>query len=126
MSLRNKHTFQFSGSQLSKHASFEAEHHAKRAAWWNTEYEKALAHAKELGVQVREYDVTGGKRAEVCLDPSVSTRINEAAQKRMDHQKRAETLALEAEAYDTQKDRVFELDSDDVQHFRLVGGPREE
>lgn len=123
MTKRTDHTFQFTGLQISQAAKNEAEHRLARAAWWDAEYTKAVAKARELGVQVEEYDVTGGKRAQIVINTEVQTRITEAMNKRNDHQKQAERLLIAAQSYGTQKDRAYELDAEDIQFFRLVGKP---
>lgn len=124
MTKRNEHIFQFSGKQISAAAEAEGAYHTARVAWWKDEQEKALAKAKTAGVEVREYDVTGGKRAEIVLDPSVSARLSECVNKIQSHQRSADQFQIEAAAYGTQPARVYDLHPDDVLYFRLAGGKR--
>jgi len=123
---RTTHRFQFSGRQISDAATREAEQREERVAWWTTEYERAVVEAKEAGVTVREYDVTGGKRAAIGIDTRLTARVDEAYAKRRAHQEKADQYRIEAASYGTQPDRTYELDSDDVMHWRLAGGARDD
>ena len=124
---RNSHLFQFSASRIHDAARAEAEYHAGRITFWKDEQEKAIAKAKEAGVEIREYDVTGGKNVEVVLDPSVSNRLQQCSNKIRSHQEDADRFQIEADAYGSQQEgKFYEMDPDDVVHFRLAGGPREE
>ena len=122
---RSTHTFQFTGEQISKAAEAEYVYHDDRADWWEEAYATAIVDAKAKGVQIREYDVTGGKRADIIIDPSVQGRVTESQMKRQSHRKRADDFQIEAATYGSQSDRMYELDGDDVMHFRLAGGERE-
>jgi hypothetical protein len=127
MSKRSEHTFQFTAGEIAAAAMREAEFHAKRQAWWNAEYQKAATEAKEKGVEVRAYAVSGGERAEMVIDPALQTRINECYGKRLQHQTAADQFRMEAAAYGSQlTTKVYDVDTDDVQHWRLAGGERQE
>jgi hypothetical protein len=136
VSKRSTHCFAFMGSAIAKAATAEAEYHEQRLAYWKAEYESAVAKAKAAesavakakaaGLQVREYDVTGGKRAEMVIDPALQGRIRESTNKVHSHRIAAEHLRVEASSYATQGDRQYELDGEDVVYFRLAGGPRGE
>lgn len=127
MTERKKHLFQFSAKQISEAAKVEAAYHDQRAGWWNSEFEKAVEAAKAAGLRVEKYAVTGGERAQMVIDPTLQNRINECENKRSSHQKLAEQLTIEAASYATQHEgMVYALDHEDVQHFRLAGGPRED
>lgn len=121
---RNGHEFQFNGKQIADAATVERDYHRERLAWWQAEQEKATALAKEKGVETREYDVTGGKRVDIILDPNVQTRLTECSNKIYAHRMAADRFQIEAAAYGTQTERVYQLDPDDVIYFRLAGGAR--
>jgi hypothetical protein len=123
---RGEHTFQFSGSAISNAAKAEFDYHSMRTAFWRDQHGKAVDAAKAKGVEMREFAVTGGTRAELVLDPTLQTRINECASKINSHRAAADRFQIEAAAYATQADRSYELHPDDVVYFRLAGGPREE
>lgn len=126
MSKRNEHTFQFAAGAISAAATSEYDYHKERIAFWTEERTKAIEAAKEKGVEVREYPVTGGVRAEMVIDASLQGRINEASGKIHLHQSAADRFQVEAAAYATQlHTKVYELQPDDVLYFRLAGGPRE-
>jgi hypothetical protein len=121
---RSEHTFQFPGKRISAAAAAEHTYHTERGKWWEAEQGTAIAKAKTAGVEIREYDVTGGKRADVILDPSVAARLTECANKIQTHRRAADQFQIEAAAYGTQPERVYDLHPDDVFYFRLAGGAR--
>ncbi len=125
MSKREEHVFTFTAGEIAKAATAEAAYHTERVAWWGGEFETAMATAKEKGVEIRAYDVTGGKRAEIVIDPGLNRRIQEASSKRDEHHRQADRFTIEAAAYGSQPvGREYELDAADVVYFRLAGGPR--
>lgn len=119
---RGEHTFQFPGKAISESALAMAQYHERRIEWWKNEQQQAIETAKAKGVEVRELPVTGGTRVDVVIDPSVQMRLNECASKINQHQAAADRFNIEALAYGTQPDRVYELQPDDVVYFRMVGG----
>lgn len=123
---RGEHLFQFTGKQVSAAATAEYGYHADRITFWKDEQQKAIAKAKAAGVEIREYEVTGGKRVDVVLDPTVATRLGECANKITSHRTAADRFQIEAAAYGTQSERMYELQPDDVVYFRLAGGKRED
>jgi hypothetical protein len=44
----------------------------------------------------------------------------------MSHKDLADQMSISAAMYASQADRSYELDGEDVQYFRMAGGPREE
>lgn len=118
---RNEHIFQFAGQQISAAAALEHQYHVGRVDFWTAEQEIAIAKAKESGVEIRELDVTGGKRVDVILDPTIGGRLQECANKIHSHQAAADRFQIEAAAYGTQPDRSYDLHPDDVIYFRLAG-----
>jgi hypothetical protein len=121
---RTEHTFQFTGKQISEAAAAEYDYHAGRVAWWKAEQEKAIEKAKGAGVEIRESDVTGGKRVDVILDPSVQSRLSQCASKINEHRGAADSFQIQAATYGSQPERSYELHADDVIYFRLAGGAR--
>src|SRR5689334_14627592 len=106
---RSEHTFQFLGQQISDAAKAEHHYHAGRLEFWKAEQDKAADKARESGVEIREYDVTGGKRVDVVLDPTVASRLQECANKINSHRAAADRFSMEAAAYGTQPSRAYEL-----------------
>jgi hypothetical protein len=123
---RSEHTFQFLGKQIGVAAQTEADYHRDRVEWWKSEQDKAIEKAKAAGVEIREMDVTGGKRVDVVLDPSVQSRLSECASKINSHRQAHDRFQIEAAAYASQPDRAYELHPDDIVYFRIVGGSRED
>lgn len=126
MSKRTEHLFQFTGKQISAAAQAEYDYHMARIVFWREEGRKAVLAAKEKGVEVREYPVSGGMRTEMVIDTTLQGRINESAQKVYSHQSSADHFQIEAATYGSQPDRAYELHGDDVIYFRLAGGARPE
>ena len=122
---RNEHLFQFTGKQISEAAEAEYVYHSGRAAWWKEEQADAIEKAKAVGVEVREYDMTGGKNVQVVLDPTLNSRLTECANKIVSHRAAADRFQIEAATYGTQAERAYELHPDDVVYFRLAGGSRD-
>lgn len=122
---RNEHLFQFTGKQIGDAAKAEHDYHSGRLEWWKKDQEVAIAKAKESGVEVREYDGTGGKRVDMVLDPTLQSRLSECANKINSHRTAADKFQIESACYGTQPERSYELHPDDVIYFRLAGGPRE-
>ena len=130
MSERSKHLFEFRAEKIAAAAKAEAEYHLQRVSFWRKEYEAAVARLKESAkVEFREYDVTGGKRVDLAVDYGdmlAYQRMQEAWSKIESHRHSAEQYRMEATAYESQSGRVYTLDTMDVLHYRLNGGPREE
>lgn len=127
MSKRKEHTFQFTAGAIAKGAAAEAKYHEERATWWSNEYEQIATEAKEKGVEIRHFEVTGGKRAQLSIDARLSNRLEEAGRKRSEHQAQAERYKVEAAAYGSQPESLsYGLDGDDVMYWRLAGGTRED
>lgn len=124
--MREKHLFQFTAKQISEAAGTEAKYHEDRASHWNTRYEAAVTKAKSSTVRIQEYDVTGGKQARIMFDDEAALEIDLACRKRDQHNRDAMAFRVEEACYGSQGDHVYELSGDDVMHFRLAGGTREE
>lgn len=130
MSKRAEHTFQFASSVIAKAAEAEANYHESRVEYWEAAQGQAAEVVKRTAtIELKEFDVTGGKRIDVGVnygDMTAYRRLTEAYGKIQSHQQDAERYRSDAEVYGTQNGRVYELDTDDVHHFRLHGGPRED
>jgi hypothetical protein len=126
MSQRDKHEFQFTGKQIGDAAKAEYEYHGNRVIFWKKEQRDAIDKAKALGLEVSEYQVTGGVHAQMVINPTLQARINECANKIQTHQRAADAFQIEAAAYGTQAERVYQLHADDVIYFRLAGSHRPE
>jgi hypothetical protein len=123
---RNEHTFQFTGEQIGNAAKAEYDYHRERLVWWRKEQEAAIEKAKSAGVDVREYEHTGGKSVQMVFDPALTARIDECSRKINSHRAAADRFQIEGSAYSTQPGRTYELHPDDVVYFRLAGGARED
>lgn len=120
MSLKSTHKFTFKANEISLAAIKRANYHDERLRFWKEEQQKAIALAKEAGVEIREHEISGGIDVEVIIDRSISNRLTECSNKIQEHQSLASRLKIEAAAYSTQGERPYELDPDDIVYFRLV------
>ena len=59
-------------------------------------------------------------------DPAAYSRMGEAGRKIQEHRAAMERFVSDAALYGTQGDRIYDLDAEDVAHFRLNGREREE
>jgi hypothetical protein len=130
MSERSNHKFQFSADAIAKAAKAEAEYHEARAGYWQERYEKAAEIVKAtVSAKVTESLVTGGKQLHVSVDygdPAAWEAANEAYSKVQSHRTAADRYRTDERVYGTQLIRTYELDSDDIHHFRLGGQARDE
>jgi hypothetical protein len=124
---RNEHKFDFSGSKIARAASMEAEYHRERLAHWHERHEVAKEKVEgTIGAKLAEHEVTGGTQLNVVVDYGDKEAWEElqlAHQKIKVRREAAERYDSDATVYGTQAGRNYQLDADDVQHFRL-GGPQ--
>jgi hypothetical protein len=133
---RAKHLFQFRASQIAAAAHEEAVYHHEREVFWSRELERATELVqKTASVKVTRQEHTGGWAPVVTVDygdPAAYKRMQESAQKIQSHRSAFERFESDERLYSTQfdanvgHDRTYELDADDVAHFRLMGQAREE
>jgi hypothetical protein len=126
MAKRHEHLFQFTGAIIAAAAQAEYAYHKDRLQYWNIAMGLAIESAKNAGLKVEEYAVTGGKRVQMVVDPSIQGRLNECGAKIDKHRTAADHFQIEASTYVTQSERSYELQPDDVIYFRLAGNPRED
>lgn len=128
--MREKHLFEFPAGDIAEAAKLEAVYHEEREQYWRSEYARSVDVVRGTArVKITEYPVTGGMRADVTVDYgdlSAYNRMTESFSKADNHRLAAERFRIEERLYSTQSGRVYELDSDDVAHYRLGGEPREE
>lgn len=131
MSERNSHKFQFSASAIARAATAEAEYHEGRVEHWRRRYEKAAERVRlTVGAKVSETEATGGvKHLSVSVDygdPEAWAEASTAHRKMQEHRNAADRYRTDERVYGTQGDRAYDLDTEDVHHFRLGGQPRED
>jgi hypothetical protein len=130
MSERASHKFQFNANIIAEAAEAEAAYHDERVVYWEDRLRVALATVKAtIGAKVVESEVTGGKRADVIVDygdPEAWREYQLAYGKVRTHKEAADRYLTDARLYGTQSVQTYELDSDDVHHFRLGGQERED
>jgi hypothetical protein len=130
MSERNKHLFQFAAKQIAEAAGLEAAYHAGRALYWQRQLEDATATVeKTASVSVKRVPHTGGWSPQVVVDygdVAAYQRMGQAGQKINTHTTARDRFKSDEDLYTTQGDRVYDLDAEDVAHFRFNGRIRDE
>jgi hypothetical protein len=130
MTKRMEHTFQFKASEIAAAAKAEADYHEDRAAHWQIEYDHNIGTVEAtIGAKVTRRAVTMGEKLDVVVDygdPEAWAQVRRANQKMRQHREEAEQFLADHYLYATQGDRVYDLDTADVHHYRLGGGPRDE
>lgn len=130
MSERSAHKFEFSARQIAEAAAAEAAYHEDRVEHWRERYETAAARVrKTVSAKVTETEATGGvKHLSVSIDYGDPEAWNEATlahRKMQEHRTAADRYRTDERVYGTQRDRPYDLDTEDVHHFRLGGQERE-
>lgn len=127
--LRDKHTFFFGSKAVSEAATKQAEYHREREAYWRQEFATSLETVKKTAkLNVIEIPVTGGINVEFGVDfgdQEAHSRMQTAHYKYEGHRKSAERYETDARVYATQKDRSYELTTEDVHYYRLNDAPRD-
>jgi hypothetical protein len=130
VSKRSEHLFQFVAADIADAAANEADYHEARLTHWEARKRVALAKVKDtIGAKVEEVSVTGGTDVRVVVDygdPGAWDEFQLSRQKVNIHRTAAERFRTDERVYRTQLQRAYELDTDDVHHFRLGGQPRED
>lgn len=130
MSERSKHLFRFTALRIADAAKGEADYHENRMNFWRDELEAATAIVeKTASVTVRRMQVTGGWQPEVVVyygDPAAYQRMGQAGRKIQTHTAARDRFRSDADLYTTQGGRDYDLDGEDVAHFRFNGRQRDE
>lgn len=125
---RGKHLFHFSARDVSRSAGIEADYHESRVAHWTERRDRALEVVKAtISAKVVEHEVTNGTRASVEVDYGDRGAWDEytlAFGKVDAHRQAAERYRTDEQVYGSQGERSYELDAEDVHHFRLGQGGR--
>ena len=128
--MREKHLFHFTAGKIAVAAHQEAEYHEGRLTYWQGEYDKAVVVVERtIGAKVEKQPITGGYTVAVVVnygDPAAFRRMQDAFAKIASHRAAAERFRSDYALYGSQDNRSYELDAEDVHHFRLGGEPREE
>lgn len=117
--IRDKIKFGYHCKNLLNAVDAKIRFHDERHSYWVSEHDKAIAEAKEKGFQVKTFEVTGGARAELQLEPSLANRINESLTKGNNHKMELERYMVWKRAFDLNKECYVELDAQDIEYFGL-------
>lgn len=124
---RSSWLFQYQVARLLEAAQEKEKYHTDRLAFWKDEFDKAVAAAKEKGVEVREYAVTGGMRAEMVIDGTLQNRIDECRSKRERHRLAVTGFSQWVSVLDSQdENKVYDLTMDDALYFGVAERPADD
>lgn len=130
MSERNKHLFQFTANTIAAAAGEEAAYHDERLKYWQDELKRAVDTVEATAsVAVKRVAHTNGWTPQVVVDygdPTAYQRMGQAGQKINQHTAARDRLRSDSELYTTQGARTYDLDAEDVSHFRFNGRERDE
>jgi len=90
---------------------------------------RAISSIAGARIELTKFPVTGGDRIDLDIkygDASEYRRMQEAFNKAEAHRKAAERYRTDQRIYGSQNGRTYELDAEDVHHFRLGGERRED
>lgn len=85
---RHEWEFELPVSELADACKIKSRHHTDRLEYWKIELQEAEEALKTSSIQVKEYDVTGGKRRDLSFDPSLKNRFNECEDKIEKHKRK--------------------------------------
>lgn len=141
MSERKKHLFKFTAKQIAEAAAGEQAYHEERLKYWQGELrDSILIIEKTAKVVIKRLQVSGGERLDLQVDygdRSAYSRMMESQEKIDLHRKAADQYATDYRVYQSQADKfenshsalaspvIYDLDVEDVHHFRLGGEPRD-
>jgi hypothetical protein len=120
---RTDWTFEYPAEKIADAARVKAQYHRDRYDYWDGEIAAAEAAIQEKGIDIRSYDVTGGKRHEVVIDPALSNRLSEAEGKRQQHGRKADEYRDWCRVLELDPEKRLELDFNDVLFFGLADVP---
>lgn len=123
MTQRNDWTFDYGIEEVKDAAEKKVEHHSGRVEFWEKQKQDVLASIRESGIDIREHEITGGKRAEVVIDPTHQKRLSESQDGISRNQAKLEEYEGWAQVLHSrviQSDaRVLHLDHQDILYFGL-------
>lgn len=126
MSKRNDWFFDYSVGDVAYAAGQKANYHEGRKRWWGGERQSVVEQIRATGVEVREFEITGGKDAQVVIDPTLSKRLSECQMKIAEHERKAEEYGSWQIVLEGQNPaHPLELDHQDVLFFGLAEEPTE-
>lgn len=112
-------TFQFAAETLEAAAEKKTGHHDARLLFWEEALKIAEIDLKEKGVDIREYEVSGGKSIDFVMDPGLKSRYNKSSERIDYHRHRIADYARYYRAFELSPNKVFELTISDMEYFGL-------
>lgn len=123
---RDKWKMQFTGANILRAVTQQVGYHRALEKRWADEQKQVHAQLKEKGVEIREYQVTGGTNVVPVLDQPLLARYGELGQKIASHRKSAEEYEQWQQIMRHQPETMFALHWDDVLFFGIGKEPKQE
>lgn len=118
MSAREDWQFPYTVEQIHKAANERSLFHEERLAYWEAELEDVRTSIESSGISLKEYDVTGGKRYDVQIEPTLLKRLQESQEKISHHQVQAKSYDQWAIALSSRPSaETIWLDHEDILYF---------
>lgn len=118
---REKWTVKVKADRMKNCCIERMKHHKERMAFWAAERIKADKALKEKGIQITQYEVTGGTRSEAKLDPSLMARLGECQQKEKANSESFAKFGAYKAMFVLMGENEIELNADDVLYFNVEG-----
>jgi hypothetical protein len=100
-------------------------YHLERVAFWEAEHAKAEERLRSEGIQLKHFDVTGGRRTEAQLDASLAKRVSECEQRLKSNRDSYNRFAAFKALFKVAgPDELLDLNADDILYFNLEGADR--
>ncbi len=128
MAIRDKHVFKFTGKEISVAATKEAEHYRAGISYREDEYNTLIDNFREKGGKVLIHEDAKDLRdkIEVVGDENLTNDIDECLSKKDSYRANVVRFEMQAVAYGSQGNLLYDLDSTDVIYFRLAGPSRKQ
>lgn len=114
---RDKWLFEYRAGQVLAQAKKMLAWHEHRHAWWAGENETAVKTAKDRGMSVKEFQVSGGVQAQMQVDPLIQQRLNQTFSKMREHEARVGLYKMWCSALAENEDSKLRLDAQDLEFF---------
>jgi len=115
--MRHQWTIPFHASQVARLAEARLAYHRVRLDAWEAEHKQAQSELQAKGVEVRSYDVTGGQRQDVTIDPVLAKRLGECQAAIKKHQTAIDELERWHRVLRDRDSITLDLTQDDLEFF---------
>jgi hypothetical protein len=94
-------------------------YHNGRVAFWESQHADAEDKLRSGGIQLRHFDVSGGKRTEAQLDAGLAKRVGECEARMKENRQAVNRFVAFRALFLLTKGQEHELSVDDVLYFNI-------